>query len=59
MQNFSMTLEALGVLEIGAEIQYICNIVCGEVFHQFDLFSADVEGTNPLNVEAIILGLAS
>ena len=42
-----------------AKVQYIHALVHGEVLHQFDFLSSDVEGTNPLTVENIILGLAS
>ena len=42
-----------------AKVQYIRALVHGEVLHQFDFLSSDVEGTNPLTVENIILGLAS
>ena len=34
-------------------------LVCEKKSRQFDSMSADVEGTNPLTVEAIILGLSA
>ena len=34
-------------------------LVRGEVLHQFDLLSADVERKNPLTTEAIILVLGA
>ena len=40
------------------KVQYLCTLVIGEALRQFDLIHADVEGANPLTVEAIILGLA-
>ena len=52
-----MTLELAGMLETTAKVQYLCTIVRGETLHQFELLSTDVESTNPLKVEAIILGL--
>ena len=59
VQNFNMTLAASGTLAMGVKIQYICTLVRLEALHQFDLLSADVEGTNPLTTKNIILGLAS
>ena len=59
MQNFNTTLAASGTLAKGVKVQYLCNIVHGEALFQFDLLSSDVEGTNPLTVENIILWLAS
>ena len=54
-----MTLALSGTLATGTKIQYLLTLVCVEALRQFDLLSADVEGENPLNVEAVILGLAS
>ena len=34
-------------------------LVCGEALRQFDSLSDDVEGTDPLIVETIILGVDS
>ena len=56
--NFNKTLAAAGMLEAGAKYQYLCTIVCGEALRQFDSLSADVEGTETLNVDYIIRGLA-
>ena len=52
-----MTFESTGMLETTAKVQYLCTIVSGEMLHQFDSLFTDVESTNPLKVEAIILGL--
>ena len=38
-----------------AKAQYIHTIVRGEALHQFDTLSAEVESTNTLTLEAIIL----
>ena len=57
VRNFDMTLAVSGPLETGAEIQYLFTLVCGEALHQIDLFSSDMESTNPLTVEYIIKGL--
>ena len=54
MLNFNMTLAASDTLAMGAKIQYICTIVCGEALRQFDLLSTDMEGANPLTVENFI-----
>ena len=53
-----MNLSALGTLEAGAKYQYLRTLVCGEALRQFDLFSDDIEGTETLNVDYIIKGLA-
>ena len=54
-----MALAASGMLEPAAKVQYICTLVHGETLHQSNSLSADVEGENPVTVEAIILGLAA
>ena len=59
VQNSNKGLEESGTMVTGAEIQYICTLVRGEALHQFESLSADTEGTNPLNVEDILSGLAS
>ena len=56
--NFNITLAVSRALVRGAKIQYLRTLVCGEALRQFDLLSDDVEGTNPLTVLNIILGLA-
>ena len=53
------TIEASGMLGMAAKVPYICMLICGEAFRQFYLLSADVEGTNPLTVETIILGFGA
>ena len=50
VRNFSMTLVVSGTLEMGANIQYLCPLVRGKVLHNFDLFSADMEMMETLNV---------
>ena len=57
--NFRTTLAESGTLSMGAKVQYLNTIARGEPLCQFESFSADGEGTNPLTVENIILGLAS
>ena len=52
--NFNMTLKASGTLETAAKVQYLRTLVRGEALHQFKAMSDEVEGTNPLTVEAII-----
>ena len=54
-----MTPVASGMLVTDVKVNYLRTIFCLEVLTQFDLLSADVEGTNPFTVENIILGLAS
>ena len=57
VRKFNMTLAASGMLATGDKIQYLCTLVHVELLHQFDSMSTDVEGTNPLTVETIILEL--
>ena len=57
--KFSMTLAVPGKILIDAKVKHIFTIVHVEALRQFDLLSYDVEGTDPLTVETIILGLAS
>ena len=54
--NFNVTPVASGTLEAGAKYQYLCTLVHGEALYQFDSLSADVEGTETLNVDYIIRG---
>ena len=56
--NFNTTLTASGALQTGAKYQHLLTIVRGEELRQFDLFYADVEGTQTLNVEEIIRSLS-
>ena len=58
VRNFNMTLLASGTLEAGAKYQYLRTLVCGEALRQFDSLSADIEGTETLNTDYIIRGLA-
>ena len=58
VRNFNMTLAASETLEAGEKYQYLLTLVHREVLRQFDLLSADVEGTNALNIDHIIRGLA-
>ena len=43
----NMAIKALGMLNAGAKIQYICNMVSGEALRQFDALSAEVKSTSP------------
>ena len=53
-----MTLVASGMLETGTKSQYFRTLVRGKALCQFDLLSYDVEGTQTLDVDEIIKGLA-
>ena len=53
-----MTLAEWGTLQAGTKYQYIFTLVRGEVLRQFDSLYTDVEGTEILNVDYIIRGLA-
>ena len=46
-----MTLRATGTLDMGAKIQYLCTLVCGEALSQCYLLSSDMENTETLNVD--------
>ena len=48
-----MTLEASGILQDAAKIQYLCKLVIGEALRQFDMLSADFESSTSLTLEAI------
>ena len=41
------------------EVQYLCTLAHGEELCQLDSLSTDVEGTDNLTAEAIILGLGA
>ena len=47
------------MLETSMKVQYLHIIVRGEALCQFEMMSDDVESTNPLTVEAIILELGA
>ena len=53
MKNLNMTLAASWTLATGTKIQYFNTLVCGKLLCNFDLLSADVEGTNPLTVKPL------
>ena len=55
--DFNTTILASGMLEMGANIQYLSTIFLGEFLCQFDSLSAEMEGVSPLTLETIILGL--
>ena len=54
-----MTLEASGTLKAGVEVQYLSTLVRGEVLRQFYALSAEVEGSTPLTLKYILLGLGT
>ena len=56
--NFNMNLAASGTLKTGAKYQYSHTLVRGEALRQFDSFSADVEGTETLNIDYVIRSLS-
>ena len=56
-RNFNMTLAAWEVLATDAKVNYMCDLFCGEALLRFELLYVDVEGTNPLTMKNIILGL--
>ena len=58
VHNFNTTLTESGTLEAGAKYQYLRTIAYGEALCQFYLLSADIKGTENLNVDYIIRGLA-
>ena len=58
VRNFNMIILESGTLATDTKVQYIRTLVPVEALRQFDLLYADVEGTNQLTAENIILGLA-
>ena len=54
IHNFNTTIAATVMLEMGANINYLCTLACGEQLHQFDLLSPEVENTQGLNVDYYI-----
>ena len=59
IRNFNMTPEETGTIGYCAKVQYLCTQVRGEVLHQFDALSNEVEGATPTTLENIILGLGT
>ena len=51
--NFKITLEASGMLQDAAKIQYLRMLVRGEALRQFGMMYADFESSTPLTLEAI------
>ena len=54
-----MNLAASGRLETATNVQYLHKLLCEEALRQFYLLAADVNSTNPLTGETIILGLGA
>ena len=59
IKNFNMTLEASGMLNSGAKIQYLHTLVHGEVLRQFDTLSAEVGSATSEKLTSIILVLGT
>ena len=57
IRNFKTTLKASGTLTTGADIQYICILLCGKALRQIDTFSAEVLSTTSEHLKSSILGL--
>ena len=55
---FVTSLAASGTLEVGVQYQYLRRLVRGEVLLQFDSFSDNMKGTETLNIDYFIRGLA-
>ena len=58
VRNFNMIILESVTLATDTKVQYIRTLVPVEALRQFDLLYADVEVTNQLTAENIILGLA-
>ena len=58
-RNLNMTIEALGTLLASKQIQYHCTLVRGEVWYQFEMFSAEVGSNTSENLKLIVLGLGT
>ena len=59
VRNFRITIKSSGTLDMDAKVQYFSTLIHVKSFHQFDNLSSVVKSTNPLTVEAIILGLGA
>ena len=55
--NFNITISVSGNLETSTNVQYLRTLGRVKNVSKFDWLSADVESSNPLAVEDIILGL--
>ena len=59
VENFQMSLAAMGTLETEAGVQYLHTIACGEVLRQFELLPAYMENTDThLDVDYLMKVLA-
>ena len=54
IQNFQFNVQALRIFASGANIQYICTIVCGEALCQLDTLSIEVDSTTIDSLNLII-----
>ena len=56
--NFNTTVAASGTLDAGTKHQYLSTLFHGEALRQLESLYDDVDGTETLNVDSIIRGLA-
>ena len=59
ISNFSMTLEALGVILGCINIQYFCTLVGVESLYHFDMLYDEVGSSTPENFKSVILGFGT
>ena len=59
IRNLQITIKAPLTLTAGANIQYICTILCGEALHQIDTLYTEVESATSEHLKYIILGLGT
>ena len=59
VRNLNITLESTGTQETNAQVQYLCTLVRGEEFSQFDFLSDDMGNMDTsLTVYFVLKGLA-
>ena len=59
VKNFKTNIEDSGTLAANADIQYLCEILRGEVLCQFDTLCAQVGITTISHLNPVILGLGT
>ena len=54
-----MTIEDSVVIDISAKVQYLCNLLCGEVLCRLDNFFVKEGSTTTTHLKHIMLGLGT
>ena len=59
IQNYQITLDELGTLATGTNIQYLCILLHGEAIHQLETLSVEVGSLTIEHLNRIILGFGT